>query len=196
MYLPPIENIEQLTKDPTLKAIKPWWMILGGAAILFVMPAESILDSAGLSDVIEWSASLIPSIERWVQLSSFPANTKIFNIFVWLMIPLQVFWLTRSVPTKQFFRKSYSDKSNKQTRLIRFLALLCFLVFFGGFVLIAFNFAIVDTPPCRVCVNTSKWAQLFIGSIFSVAVAGITAFFVTVFPVFFNSVTFKEKNNG
>lgn len=196
MYLPPIKSIEQITKDPTLKAIRPWWMILLGAAILYLVPAQALLELPMLGAAIAWLASLVPSIDRWVELSPFPYNTKLFAVFVWLMIPVQVYWLATSVETKRFFQASYLAKSSQQSSFARLVALLCFLIFFAGLILLAFNLAIVDTPPCSVCVNTSKWAQLFIGCMYSLAFSGLIAFFSLSLLLFFKSLTSRENHHG
>lgn len=196
MYLPPIQNIAQVTKDPSLKAIRPWWMMLLGVAILFLLPAQAVLELPLLGAAIEWLASLIPSIARWVELSPFPYNTKLFVVFVWLMIPVQVYWLLASVEVNRFFQSSYLAKSTQQSFGLRLIALLIFFCFFGGFILLAFNLALVDTQPCRVCVNTSKWAQLLIGGVFSLAFSGLIAFFLSVLPLAFKVPTSKEKNQA
>lgn len=193
MYFPQIKNIEQITKDPSLKAIKPWWMILLGAAILYLVPAQAVLELPMLGATIEWFASLVPSIARWVELSPFPYNTKLFFVFVWLMIPVQVYWLVTSVETRRFFQASYLAKSTKQLAFVRFVLLLCALAFFGGLLLLAYYFAIVDTPPCRVCVNTTKWAQLFIGGLSAFAFSEMIVLFSIAISLFFNSVTSKGK---
>lgn len=195
MYFPPIKNPEEITKDPTLRVMKPWWIILIGAAILYLVPAQAVLSQPMVGTAIEWLASLIPSIARWVELSPFPANTKLFFVFAWAMVPVQAYWLVTSVATKNSFQASYLAKSTEQTLIIRIVALLCFFVFFGGMILLAFKLAIVDTELCRICVNTSRSAQLFIGCLTAMAFSMVIAFFLTSLPIFFKSLTSKEKNH-
>jgi len=196
MYLPPIKDIRQITEDPTLKAIRPWRTILLGAAILYLVPAKTVLVLPVLGTAIEWFASLIPSIARWVELSPFPYNTKLFAVFVWMVIPLQVYWLGASVEVRLFFKKSYLSKAKHQSLLVRLLALLGAFVMLGALILLAFNLAIVDTPPCRVCVNSSKWAQLFIGAMYSFAFSGLLVFFSLSTYLFLKTLTSKGNQHG
>lgn len=195
MYFPPIKNSEQITKDPTLRVIRPWWVILGGAAILYLAPAQQILELPLVGATVDWLASLIPSIARWVELSPFPDNTKLFAVFVWMMILVQAYWLIASTETRRFYQESYLIKSSQQTRIVRVFAFLCFFAFFCGFVFLTYSLAIVDTPPCRVCVNTSKWAQLFIGCLTSVATSGLIAVLASNVPLLIKSLTSKGNNH-
>lgn len=195
MYLPPIQNVEQITKDPMLLTIRPWWIILLGAAILYLVPAQAVLALPVLGEIVEWVALLIPSISRWVELSPFPYNTKLFAVFVWVMIPIQVYWLVTSVETKRFSQTSYLAKSKQQILFIRLFAFFCFFVFFGAFFFLAFNLAIVDTPPCSVCVNSSRWAQLFIGCMYSLATSMLISFFVATLPLVFKSISSKGNHH-
>ena len=171
MYLPPIQNIEQITKDPTLLGIKPWWIILLGAAILYLDPAQIVLKLPRLDAAIERLASFIPSIARWVELSPFPVNTKLFFVFIWAMIPLQCYWLITSDKVRRSYQEGYLAKSAQQTLAIRIVGLFCFSMVFGVITFITFYWAIVDTPPCSVCVNTVRWAQLFIGCLVSMTIS-------------------------
>lgn len=196
MYFPPIKDLGQITKDPTLKAVKPWRMILLGAAILYLVPAQLVLGVPVLGSAIDWLASLVPSIARWVELSPFPYNTKLFAVFVWMMIPLQVYWLAASVEVRIFFQKSYLSKSAQQSVFIRLVALLGIFVVLVGVMLLAFNLAIVDTPPCKVCVNASRWAQLFIGATYSLAFSGLIVFFSLSSYLFFRILNSKGNHHG
>jgi len=191
MYLPPITNITQITNDPTLKSIRPWWMILLGAAMLYLVPAQAVLELPMLGTAIEWLASLVPSITRWVELSPFPYNTKLFAVLVWLMIPVQVYWLMTSVPAKRFFQDSYLAKCTRQSVFIRLSASFLAFLFIGVFILLAFYLAIVDTPPCSVCVNTSRWAQLFIGGMYSLGFSAFIAFYLLTMPLLLKSLFSK-----
>jgi hypothetical protein len=196
MYLPPINSIAQISNDPTLKSIRPWWMILLGAAILYLVPARAVLEAPMLGASIEWLAALVPSIARWVELSPFPYNTKLFAVFVWLMMPVQVYWLITSVDTKRFYQDSYLARSARQSVFIRLAASILFFLFFGIFILLAFYLAIVDTPPCSVCVNTSRWAQLFIGGMYSLAFSALIAFYLLAMPLLFKSLNSKVNQHG
>lgn len=188
MYLPEIKNPEQITKDPTLKAIKPWWIVLIGAVILYLVPAQALLAQPILGAAIEWLASLIPSIARWSELSPFPANTKLFAVFVWVMIPVQVYRLISSEEVRHYFfvnkRQSLDSGSVRKRILAAALMATLMLLLLCAFVLLPMNFALVDTPPCRVCVNSVRWAQLLIGCIYSLTTAGLIAFFsLTIYLV-------------
>lgn len=196
MYFPPIQDLGQITKDPTLNAVKPWRMIVLGAAILYLVPAQLVFGIPVLGSVIDWLASLVPSIARWVELSPFPYNTKLFAVFVWMMIPLQVYWLAASVEARNYFQKSYLLKSTQQSVFIRLVALLGIFAVLVGIVLLAFHLAIVDTPPCKVCVNTSRWAQLFIGATYSLAFSGLIVFFSLSSYQFFHILNSKENHHG
>ena len=196
MYFPPINNPDQITKDPTLRAIKPWWVILVGAAILYLVPAQAVLEIPVVGPAVNGLASLIPSIARWVELSPFPYNTKLFAVFVWVMVPVQIYWLITSVEIKRGYQAAYIAKSTQQTPLVRVAAFFIAVVFFGGYILLAFSLAIVDTPPCRVCVNTSKWAQLFIGCLSSIAMSLIVVGVVLNTPLLFKSLITKVNTHG
>ncbi len=195
MYFPPVKNIDQFTKDPTLKALRPWWMVSIGAALLYLVPAQAVLETPMVGSLINWLASLIPSIARWVELSPFPHNTKLFAVFVWLMILMQFFWLVKDRKVKTYYRQSYRNKASAQSNSVRVAAFILFITFFSIYILTAANLAIVDTLPCRVCVNTSPLAQLFIGCINSVAISGLVAFTFLVSPEFFNLLTQKGCNH-
>ncbi len=173
MYLPPIENIEQITKDPTHRAIKPWWIVLIGAAILYLLPAQAVLELPMVGHFLNWLASLIPSIARWVELSPFPYNTKLFLVFVWVMVPMQVYWLLTSVEIRRSYQKNYIAKSTKQRPVVRVARWFSGVALTGVLILLVFSLAIVDTGLCRVCVNTSKWAQLFIGCLTSMVISSL-----------------------
>lgn len=196
MYLPPFTNPEQITKDPTLRAIKPWWVIFIGTTILYFIPAQELLEFSAFGTAVNWLASLIPSIARWVELSPFPHNTKLFAVFVWMMIPVQIYWLITSIEVKCTYQAVYTAKSTKQKPVVRVVAFLAGSVFFGGIILLAFNFALIDTPPCRVCVNTSRWAQLFIGCLTSMTISMIVVGLVLNAPLLFKSFTSQGKNHA
>lgn len=193
MYLPEIKNPEQITKDPTLKAIKPWWVVLIGAVILYLVPAQTVLEQPILGPAIDWLASLIPSIARWAELSPFPANTKLFAVFVWVMIPVQCYWLWSSKVAYLAFLARVNVNQVSRSRLgVDFVRILTVLI---PLFCLAIFLAIVDSPPCRVCVNTARWAQLFIGSTYSLAIALLSAMCIWQLALIINFDTFKGKNH-
>lgn len=194
MYMPPIQNPEQITKDPTLLAIKPWWVVLLGAAILYLVPAQAVLTLPVLGASVEWLTSLIPSIARWTELSPFPANTKLFAIFVWLMIPVQAYWLWSSKESHQAFCARMGVGQVSRTRLM--IDLLRSLLVLFPFLVIGYMFAIVDTPPSRVCVNTVGWAQLFIGCIYSLALSMLGAMCAWQASLVFKSISSRGNDHG
>lgn len=191
MYIPPNINIEELSRDPFVRGIKPWWIILIGSAILYLVPAQETLGLPFFGNLVNWLASLIPSVERWVELSPFPYHTKLFMVFVWVMVPVQIYWLIASIEIRRFCQAAYMAKSAKQKPIARIAVYLCYVTLFGGFTLLVFNLAIVDTPPCRVCVNTVKWAQLFIGCMTSLGISGLIAQGILATPCFIKSFTSK-----
>ena len=77
MYIPPINNPQELINDPTLKEIRPWWSILIGAAILY-LPAKNFLDLPMIGPTVDWLASLIPSIS--MPTSGSPCQTESWNV--------------------------------------------------------------------------------------------------------------------
>jgi len=194
MYLPPIENTGQITKDPTLLAIKPWRVVLIGAAILYLVPAQAVLEQPSIGSAIEWFASLIPSIARWTELSPFPANTKLFAVFVWVMIPVQGYWLWSSKAAHTAFLARSKTKPaiwrQQLLDLIRSLIVLLPILGLGVF------WAIVDSPPCKVCVNTVGWAQLFIGCSYSFCVSALGAMCLWQFTLVLNTSSSKEKHHA
>eukprot|EP00952_Eustigmatos_sp_NYUAD-ZCMA_P008963 37101-Eustigmatos_ZCMA.PRE.1 len=96
MYIPPVNNPLQVGSDPSFVAVRPWWVVAIGAVILYVMPDINQGDWPMLGMVIDYLASFVPSILRWEELSPWPANTKLFAVFVWMMIPVQFYWLISS----------------------------------------------------------------------------------------------------
>lgn len=195
MYLPSIKSAAQVTKDRTFLAMKPWWIVLIGAAILYIAPARSLLETPVMGSAISTVAIFIPSTLRWMELSPFPQNTKIFVSFVWLMIPVHVYWLIRSNSLKKYFQINSTVRISMGLSWMRLTVLLAFLLFLGAFLLVPWNFAIVDSPLCRICVNTVRWAQLSIGCIFSLVAAWLITFFLVILPLSFKSSNSGENKN-
>lgn len=187
MYFPPIKNPEEITKDPTLRVMKPWWIILIGAAILYLLPAQAVLSQPMVGTAIEWLASLIPSIARWVELSPFPANTKLFFVFAWVMVPVQAYWLWSSKVAHRAFLSRM--KPNQLSRTRKIVDLLRTLLVFVPLLIVVFLFAIVETELCRVCANTSRSAQLFIGCLASIGLSGMGVMCLWQVPMIFKFPT-------
>lgn len=193
MYFPPINNPDQITKDPTLRAIKPWWVILVGAAILYLVPAQAVLEMPVVGPAVNGLASLIPSIARWVELSPFPYNTKLFAVFVWVMVPVQTYWLWSSKVAYQAF--SVRAKASKLSSSRMLIDLLRGLVVLIPFVILGYIFALVDTPPCSICVNTVGWAQLFIGCVYALTISALIATCAWYSVLLFKSFTSKGNTH-
>lgn len=195
MYIPPIENPKQIAADPTLKAIRPWWILSIGAVILYLIPEQFQAKWAGLTSAVDLLASLIPSIERWVELSLQPGNTKLFGVLVWLMIPVQCYWLISSRSFEGYMVREKRLGAFKYSVWKRASALLLFALLVLAFILMPYNYALVDSAPCRFCVNTDRFAQLAIGSLFSLTASGLIAYLYALLRLFIKSFNVGGNDN-
>jgi hypothetical protein len=195
MYLPPIENPKQVAADSTFRAIRPWWIVLIGAAILYLLPERFQAELPALNALINWVASLVPSIARWEELSPWPGNTKFFAIFVWAMIPVQFYWLISSKTLDKYMHTEERGGMPRYPAWKRIFVLVQFLLLVFLFFFLPFNFAIVDTVPCRVCVNTDRLAQLVIGSMFSLTMSGLAAYLFVLLQIFVRSINKRGNEN-
>ena len=148
MYFP--KDMHKAAQEPGFKASRLPIVVLLGIVILYGIPADAVLHAPVLGDGINWIATAIPSISRWVELSSFPESTKLFAIFVWVVAPIQTVLVAASKPSYQAFVAQVGG--NSLLKLI--LDFLRAFVLLGCLVSLAALFAIVDTPPCKVCVKS------------------------------------------
>lgn len=195
MYIPPIEDPKQITVDPTLKAIRPWWILSIGTFILYLIPEQFHARWAGLTLVVDLLASFIPSIGRWVELSLQPGNTRLFGVFVWLMIPVQCYWLISSRSFDGYMTRGKRLGTFQYSVWKRVSALLLFTLLVIVFILLPYNYALVDSAPCRFCVNTNRFAQLAIGSLFSLTASGLIAYLHALLRLFIKSFNVGGSEN-
>lgn len=123
MYLP--ENIQKITDDPVLSASRLFAAVAVGAVVLYALPAALILKLPILGLIIEWVAAQIPSISRWVELSTFPESTKVFAVFICFLIPIQVLLIARSDVARRIFVSKENVHSLKRlvVNFLRFFSL-------------------------------------------------------------------------
>lgn len=189
MYLP--EKLSEVKKDPTLYASRLFLAFGCGALVLYVVPAKLILEASFFGTAIEWMAFYIPSISRWEELSTFPESTRIFAAFIFCLVPIQTFLIARSKSAqKSFERKEVARSFTRLTLNFSRVFVLAFLFIFLGM-----QFAIVDTPPCRVCVNDSKLALLLIGVIYSTTVSTLLAVCIWYLSIISNSFRNQGEKN-
>ncbi len=196
MYLPPINNIEEITEDPTLLALKPWWLVLIGSAILYWIPAQEVLALPIIGPTADWIAAAVPSVALWVERSAFPHNTKLFLVFAWVMVFVQTYWIIASPKARKYIPKKYLEKSAKKTKSFRVFGFFLSLMIYGFFVWIAFNFGFIDSDYCRPCVNASRLSQLWIVCISSFALSGLNSFLFLIFPLAFKSLLSKGNTHA
>lgn len=195
MYIPPLENENQVTRDPTLLIIRPWCIFLLSCIILYLPPGIYELTPAIVGLVIERAASFVPSISHWVELSPFSWNTRLFLVFAWAMIPVQTYWLVSSRNLRKFYKNSYRAKNMRRTNILQIFGIIGLSTFMSALIYLGFNFVIIDTPPCHVCVNTNRLAQLFIGCIYSMTISMGLTFLATSLSVLIDqSLKIKDKN--
>ena len=141
--------------------------------------------------VVDHIASFIPSISRWKELSPWPGNTKLFALFIWMMIPAQFYWLISSRALAKYVPevKSGISPAPLWRRVVAlFQIALLALMFF----VLPYFYAIVDSKPCRFCVNTDRLAQLALGSAFSLTASGWAAYLYLLVEAFFKSRIKRE----
>ena len=191
MYIPPVETPNQVATDPSFVAVRPWWVVSIGALILYVIPDFSQAGWPMADMVVDHIASFIPSISRWEELSPWPGNTKLFALFIWMMIPAQFYWLISSRALAKYVPevKSGISPAPLWRRVVAlFQIALLVLMFF----VLPYFFAIVDSEPCRFCVNTDRLAQLALGSAFSLTASGWAAYLYLLVEAFFKSRIKRE----
>lgn len=190
MYLP--RDLDKIGQDPLVVASGLSIVVLLGGVLLYIIPPEIILNAPIFGHIVDWIAMKVPSVFRWVQLSTFPNATKVFVVFIWCAIPIQTILIAVCEPAKTTFIKKEQGSSFGKlvTNLLRVFFLLVV------FVLIAFFFAIVDSPPCRLCVNSSRSALLFIGCVYGLSVSSLTALCIWYVTLISNSFNTKGKKHG
>jgi len=172
LYFPQIpKNSNDLGSDQLFRVSHQVMFLLIGALILYLVPANEVLELPLVGSSIEIASNLIPSVAEWVKLSPFPAATRLFFVYVWMSIPIRLLIMLNSKQARDIFYTKIESRRNSQ---LFFDSMRVGLVLFPLLVL-GFMFAIVDSPPCRVCVNSERWAQLFIGSFFAIVVSGLAA---------------------
>jgi hypothetical protein len=114
-------------------------------------------------------ASAIPSIDKWAEYSSFPERTRLFFTYSWLMVPLQAAVIATNRPSEQRFVGIWQLGKAKGLRALLLFACLATWLY------LAANFAIKDTPPCRVCVNDSALWLALIGGLITYGAACLIA---------------------
>ncbi|HSX92680.1 MAG TPA: hypothetical protein VLG41_07155 [Hydrogenophaga sp.] len=165
-----------------------------GAVILYVLPDPGQTGWADLGIVVDRLASFIPSISRWGELSPWPGNTKLFAVFVWVMIPVQFYWLISSRALVKYVPEEMRAVP-AVSQWKRVLVLVQFTVVVFAFFALPYFFAIVDSEPCRVCVNTDRLAQLALGCAFSLTASGLAAYLHLLVKLFFKSIVGKGNKN-
>lgn len=96
---------------------------------LYLVPAQAVIEMPVVDSAVNWFASLIPSIARWVELSPFQYNTKLFAVFFWGMVPVEIYWLITSKEIKRNYQEAYIDKSTQQTAVVRLATFFAGIVF-------------------------------------------------------------------
>jgi hypothetical protein len=156
--------------DPLAKNASLWIIYVTGFLLLAVAPDDWSDRFPALDLAARGLSSVIPSIDKWVEFSTFPQQTRLFFTYCWLVLPLELIIIVRHRRSEDGFvsgwRASPKGKYIKPLLLFTFCATILF---------INVNFAIVDTPPCRVCVNSSKFSQALIGGLLPFVNAGVIA---------------------
>ena len=169
-------------------AVRPWWVVSIGAMILYLLPEHLGANWSMLNATVDWAAALVPSIERWAELSPHPNSTKRFSVFIWAMIPIQFYWLISSRSLDRHMKVQRMVGANHYPIWKQVLAFSLFFLLVLAFILLPYNHALVDSSPCRVCVNTDRFAQLIAGSVFSLTASGLAAYLFALLGMLIKSM--------
>lgn len=143
-------------------------------ALMLFIPAFWIADlPTVIKDQITYFSTLIPSISKWIEYSTFKTNTQLYFVISWLLIPIQVVILF-----KYMSKLRRNDDYYRPSLSVLHLALIgiTLLIVTAGWLIVMWNFAIVDSEPCRICVNTSRFSQAMMGGLFAFG----DAFLITI----------------
>jgi hypothetical protein len=155
---------DPLTRNPVI------WGLYAIGVLLATTAPDNIFDILPFLDVISRTmAKVIPSINKWADYSSFPDRARLFFTYSWLMVPLQAAVVTAHKPSEQRFLNIWQFGKAKGLRTLLLFAIVTAWLYFAG------NFAIKDTPPCRVCVNNSALWFALIGGLITLVAAFLIA---------------------
>lgn len=192
MYIP--SNWPKVFNDPVARNGSLWMIYVSGFFLLNLAP-EDILDRSWLLLVFtDVMSRIIPSIDKWTELSAFPQQTKLFITYSWFTVPIQVTIISSTKEAEKRFLTTWTQASTTG----KYLRAPGLLLFVSTLLFLAVNFAIPDTPPCRVCVNSSRFAQAMMGGLISFSIAGLATLVVwwirNCKKIYFSSVDTQGKD--
>lgn len=163
---------------------------LAGFLIIYLSPENILSGNKYLSYICNSISYYIMSINKWSHYSPFPEITKIYFTYCWLSIPFQTVSLIKDNKSEaKFVNKWKENKKINYLRLPLLIILICSLFYFSA------NYAIVDSKPCFVCVNSSKFAQALIGGLIPFVNAGMLTLVYWLFKNYKQIFQQKEGRN-
>ncbi len=164
---------------PDKKVIVKSWSVLNtmlplyyliGFAIMYLSPESILTDNKYLENICNSISYYIASINIWSYHSPFPEITKIYFTYCWISIPLQTYTIIKNKNyEEQFIIKWNENRKLNHLRLLILVVITTSLVFYSA------NYAIFDSKPCFVCVNSSRFAQALLGGLIPFVNAGMLA---------------------
>jgi len=168
MYIP--NRPLHLAGDPLLRDWRLWLCNAFGLLVFVVSPDDVLSRFPTVAQLVHFVEGVVPSIEKWGELSAFPQRTRLFLSVMWVLLPALVAFQLRNPALSEHYLAKWKKADRYGLRG------LLLLVFTTSGLFAAALLAVRDFHPCLLCVNTSTVAFWFIGTL----IVNVVSYFVAL----------------